>query len=84
MFRTRRSSSRIDRQRCTFCSTPQLLAATRLHDPTRLCRPLQAPDSVQNTLNQADVFDLTPIKDLEDFMMTTLPGEEALKNTSAR
>lgn len=44
-----------------------------------LCRFIQEPAGVQNTLIRPDSFDSTALKEVEELLFYTFPREEALK-----
>lgn len=62
-----------------FSSTPYRLDQTRLQNLTKLCRLMQAPPRVRQALNQPDVCDFTNVKNVEELMLSTFPGEDSLK-----
>lgn len=67
-----------------FCLTPYRLARTRLYDPRKHWRPIQAPAKVQRAMILRDSFDSTNFKNLEGFTSSKFPGEDALKAESAQ
>lgn len=67
-----------------FCLTRQRLAETRLHGPRTFCRPMQARRRVWAAANQPDSFDSTAIKDLNDFLLSTFPAKDPLREKPNR
>lgn len=62
-----------------FCSTTYRLAETKLLYPRDLFRDMQASVNVLRSLNQPDSFVPTILKYLNEFMLCTFPGDDALK-----
>lgn len=62
-----------------FCSAPCWLVETKSPDPGMLRRPMQAPSRLQSVLEKSDPFDSITLKDSEEVLLFTFPGEDSLK-----
>lgn len=60
------------------------LLKQRIYAPRTLCKPCKpAWKKVRRALRQLDSLDSKTVKDLETFILSTFPGEHALKEISA-
>lgn len=67
-----------------FCSMAYQTSETRLHNPRRVCSRMQALATARQAWSRPGSAASTAKKDLEEFMLSTLPGKDVLNGNSAR